>query len=130
MDKNRKSIATYWLEAAKKDLPVIDHLFEKGDYPWALFVAHLVLEKVLKAYYVKKVSKVAPYTHSLSLLAEESNLKLSFEHKELLEKVTDFNLEVRYPEEKFNFYTICTREFTQHYLKRIKEFYQWLLEKI
>jgi len=130
MDKNREKLIQYWLEAAKKDLPVIDHLFDKGDYTWALFLAHLVLEKVLKAYYVKKIGKVVPYTHSLSLLAEKSNLKLSDKQKELLEKVTDFNIEARYPEETFSFYKICTKEFAGEYLNRIKEFYLWILKKI
>jgi len=28
----------------------LEDLFEKGHYTWALFVGHLVLEKLLKAY--------------------------------------------------------------------------------
>lgn len=31
----------------------MDHLFEKRDYHWALFIGHLVLEKMLKALYDK-----------------------------------------------------------------------------
>ncbi|MCG8603545.1 HEPN domain-containing protein, partial [bacterium] len=31
----------------------MEHLFEKEDYHWALYIGHLVIEKLLKAYYVK-----------------------------------------------------------------------------
>jgi len=48
MGENRTKLVNYWLKTAKEDLKVVDHLFEKGDYSWALFIAHLVLEKVLK----------------------------------------------------------------------------------
>ena len=49
----------YWMDSAEYDLTVVDHLFESGDYPWCLFVGHLVLEKALKAIYVKKKKGVA-----------------------------------------------------------------------
>jgi len=31
---------------------------------------------------------------------------------------------------KFSFFKRCTKEFTEDYFKRIKEFYQWLKVKI
>jgi len=45
----REELINYWLEAAERDWVVIDHLFEKGDYHYALFFGHLVIEKMLKA---------------------------------------------------------------------------------
>jgi len=42
-------------------------------------------------------------THRLMLLVEKAGLALSEEQSELLEAVTDFNLEARYPDEKFLF---------------------------
>jgi len=50
MEESRTKLIDYWLRMAKEDLKVVDHLFEKEDYIWALFIAHLVLEKVLKGY--------------------------------------------------------------------------------
>jgi len=129
MEESRAKLVNYWLKTAEDDLKVVDHLFEKGDYSWALFIAHLVLEKVLKVYYVKEVGKQAPYSHSLRYLAQQASLELSEEQKELLRTVTRFDVEVRYPSEKSDFYKLCTKNYTQDYLKRIKEFYQWMLEK-
>lgn len=129
MEESRKRLIDYWLKSAEEDLKVVDHLFEKGDYTWALFIGHLVLEKVLKGYYVKVVDKNAPYTHSLSLLAERTKLNLTEEQQKLLEKVTDFSIKARYPGIKFDFYKLCTRSYTEDYLERIKEFYQWMLRK-
>jgi HEPN domain-containing protein len=129
MEESRAKLVNYWLKTAEEDLKVVDHLFEKGDYTWALFIAHLVLEKVLKGYYVKEVGKQAPYSHSLRYLAQQSSLELNEEQKELLRTVTRFDVEARYPSEKSDFYKLCTKNYTQDYLKRIKEFYQWMLEK-
>jgi hypothetical protein len=63
-------------------------------------------------------------------LAEKSELDLNDQQMELLEIVTDFNLEARYPDEKFSFYKRCTKEFTVNYLNRIEEMKKWLLQKI
>ncbi|MFQ5710130.1 MAG: HEPN domain-containing protein [bacterium] len=89
----REQQIQYWLTAAKKDLPVMDHLFEKGDYPWALFIGHLVLEKMLKALYVRNIGKVPPYKHSLILLAKKAKLSLNDEQKKDFETFTNFNIE-------------------------------------
>ena len=129
VEESRMKLINHWLKTAEDDLKVVDHLFEKGDYTWALFIGHLVLEKVLKGYYVKVVGKQAPYSHSPRYLAQQASLELNEEQKELLRTVTRFNIETRYPSEKSDFYKLCTKDYTEGYLKRIKEFYQWMLEK-
>ncbi len=64
--------------------------------------------------------KTPPRTHNLVYLAEKSGMALSGQQTELLETVNDFNLEARYPDEKFSFYKRCTRTFTRHYLNQIE----------
>lgn len=120
----------FWVISAENDWEVAGHLFEKGDYSYALFFGHLTLEKMLKAYFVLTNDSTPPLTHRLVYLAEKSGLILSAEQQELLETVTDFNLEARYPDEKFSFKKRCTREFTLHYLASIKEMKEWLMKKI
>lgn len=120
----------YWLISAENDWEVAGHLFEKGDYSYALFFGHLTLEKMLKAYFVLTSEDAPPLSHRLVFLAEKSGLALSAKQQELLETVTDFNLEARYPDEKFSFKKRCTREFTLHYLECIKEMKEWLMKKI
>jgi len=124
------SKSDFWLISAENDWEVAGHLFEKGDYSYALFFGHLTLEKMLKAYFVLVHGETPPLTHRLVFLAEKCGLALSVEQQELLETVTDFNLEARYPDEKFSFKKRCTREFTLHYLGCIKEMKAWLVKKL
>ena len=53
--KDKDELINYWLKSAESDIKVAEHLFEKGDYHYCLFLGHLVLEKALKALYVKNV---------------------------------------------------------------------------
>jgi HEPN domain-containing protein len=48
-DFNNEKLLKYWMESAEKDYQAMTHLFEKGDYTWALFIGHLVLEKLQKS---------------------------------------------------------------------------------
>ena len=64
--------------------------------------------------------------HNLVKLAEVSSLDLTDEQKVFLGEVNDFNLETRYPDYKLEFYKSCTKEFTERYLIKIKEYYKWL----
>lgn len=123
-------LTAYWLKSAASDLVVAEHLFEKKDYHYCLFIGHLVLEKTLKALYVKKKDPNAPYKHSLPLLAKKAGLDLSEEQETFLEEVTDFNIEARYPDIKFSFFKKCTKAFSDDYFKRIKEFCECLKVKI
>ena len=107
-----------------------NHLFEKGDYAYSLFFGHLAIEKLLKAIFVEKFNDVPPYTHRLVFLAEKATLDISSKRLELLEVITDFHLEARYPDEKFSFFKKCTREFTEEHLRRIGGLRRWLLKKI
>ena len=128
MDKQEK--INYWIKSAENDWRVAGHLFEKEDYPYALFFGHLTIEKLLKAIYVNKFDEPPPYTHRLTYLAEKIELEISTERQELLEIITDFNLESRYPDEKFSFHKKCNKEFTQTNLKKIEEIREWLLQPI
>ena len=103
---------------------------KKGTSAIHYFFGHLTLEKLLKALYVSRINKIPPRTHRLVYLAEKIQLELTDNQLELMEIVTDFNLEARYPDEKFSFYKKCTKEFTLHYLNQIGEMKEWLLQKI
>lgn len=121
----------YWLKTAEHDLDVAESLFSSGKYDWCLFVGHLVLEKVLKAIFVQRSNnQVPPKIHNLIRLANFSNLELSDEQKLFLGDVNEFQLETRYPDYRSNFYTKCTRAFTEKYFTMIKEQYRWLKSQI
>lgn len=67
-----------------------------------------------------------PRTHDLLKLAEKSNLQLTEEYEKFLLIVNTFNIEARYPDEKMSFHKLCTKEFTEPNIAKIKEIYEWL----
>ena len=127
---SQKERVKYWLNSANDDWKVAKHLFEKEDYSYSLFFGHLTTKKILKAIYVDQLDDNPPYTHRLVYLAEKAGLDLNEKQLEILETITDFNLEARYPDENFSFQKRCTRDFTEHHLKKIEEIKEWLLAKI
>lgn len=124
-----KTVA-YWLTGAKYDLGVATAMLKAKKYPYALFMGHLALEKLLKALVVKQTKKHAPFTHSLPYLAEKSGVKLP-EHIQIrLREFMEFHFEGRYPDANRAFYRKCTRDFTTMNLKAIKEVFKWVKEKL
>ncbi|MFH0775955.1 MAG: HEPN domain-containing protein [bacterium] len=124
-----KTIA-YWLKGAEYDLGVADAMYQTEKFPYALFMGHLALEKLLKALVVKTSREHAPYTHSLPLLADKITFEIPQETKKKLVRFMEFYFESRYPEEQKNFYKKCTRGFTGDGLKQIKEIFAWLKERL
>jgi len=117
----------YWVESAEHDLDSAESLFAAGKDDWSLFIGHLVLEKILKALYVQdNQNQLPPKTHNLVKLAENTNIALNDDQKYFLDEVNDFNLEVRYPEYRREFYKKCTQDFAEPYFVRIKEMFQWI----
>ena len=97
---------------------------------WCLYIGHLILEKILKAKYVKDNEKTPPKVHDLLKLANATNLKLSPEISEFLNRVTDFNIEARYTDYKSRFYKLCTKEFTETNFLKIRETYEWIKKEL
>ncbi|MCD6150734.1 MAG: HEPN domain-containing protein [Deltaproteobacteria bacterium] len=120
----------YWLKSADQDWGVAKHLFEKKDYAYALFFGHLTVEKILKAIFTDQHDKTPPFSHNLVYLSEKAGLELNEEMLELLEEVSDFNLEARYPDQKFSFHKKCTMSFTKKKIYEIERVKKWLIQKL
>ncbi len=120
----------YWLTTAAHDLDVAESLFQNGKHDWCLFVSHLVIEKMLKAFWVRDANTKVPHIHNLLVIANGTQLQFSDEQKQFLEEITTFNIQGRYPSQKLAFYKLCTQEFTTSRYNKIKELYQWLLSQI
>lgn len=88
------------------------HLLEKGDYTWSLFMGHLVLEKLLKAWHVQHIHNTPPFIHDLVRLAEKGKLPLDEEQKDFLDTISTFNIRARYDDYKMKFYKKCSKDFT------------------
>ncbi len=124
---NTKEHINYWIESAEHDLETAETLFISGKYDWCLFICHIVIEKGLKAFYVlKHNNSIPPKIHNLTRLAELSGIVATEEQIDLLDRINDFNIDARYPDYKFSFYEVCTKEFTSEYFHKIKELFIWI----
>ncbi len=121
-----RKVVQYWLTTAADDWVAAEHLFQSGDYPHALFFAHLYLEKLLKALIVRSTGEHAPISHHLRYLAEKGGLQLSAEQEALLIRVTEYAVRTRYPDMALQFKRQCTREFCAAEMRQIREFGQWV----
>ncbi|CAN2041165.1 hypothetical protein GMMP15_360006 [Candidatus Magnetomoraceae bacterium gMMP-15] len=70
------------------------------------------------------LSEHAPFIHNLQRLAEICRINLNEEQEKLLIKITRYNLESRYPDQKRDFRKQCTKEFTKLELKAIEEVFR------
>ena len=116
----------YWVSTAEHDLPVAESLFEKGHYVWCLFIGHLILEKIIKAHFVKDTEQTPPKIHDLVKLVNRTKLQLTQEQLEFFLRVNNFNLENRYPDYKQNLYKTLTKNYSEENFNKIKEIYFWL----
>ena len=122
----KEEIIKYWLDTSDRDYKTVESLFNSEEFPWGLFLGHLVLEKLLKALYVQEVDNNPPRIHDLARLAGKCNITIDEQMLDKLEFITRFNLNVRYPDYQQEFYKICTKEFSLDALKMINEVRQWL----
>ncbi len=104
--ENSEEIVEHWLQSAERNYVTMNNLLNSKDYNWALFMGHLVIEKTLKAFFVKKHPI---FTHNLLRLAYKINLVISDKHQKWLDKVTTFNLNARHKTYKQEFYKLCTK---------------------
>jgi HEPN domain-containing protein len=127
---DKQELVEYWVKAADLDFPVMENLFKCGNYVWSLYIGHLIVEKILKAFFSNVMDFTPPKTHNLVKLAEISGLTNDAEKLKLLDEINEFNIGAIYPDKKFELYKKCGKEFTESYLLNIKELYFWIKSQI
>lgn len=125
MDK--EDLINYWVETANKDYHTMLNLFNSKDFHWSLFMGHLVIEKLLKAIYVKNVNINPPRIHDLLRLSDKAQIHTTEAQKDDLDLITTFNINARYPDFKQSFYKKCDHDFTKSNIVKIEELRAWLL---
>lgn len=127
---NAESIIEQWIESSEQNYATMKKLVEISENSWALFMGHLMLEKLMKALYVKKLQIHAPLTHDLLRLADSIKINLTIEQKEWLDQITTFNLNTRYENYKQNFHKLCTPDFVKIWILRIDTLREWLTSQL
>lgn len=127
---DKEKLIKYWIDSSDDDYDTMIDMFKSKRYSWSLFIGHLMIEKLLKAYYVDVKSDYPPYIHNLLRLAEKADLKIDSDKKEQLVTVTAFNINARYDDYKMSFKQRCTPEFTTEWIDKLKELRKWIKQLI
>ena len=127
---NIEEIYNHWITMSDKDFATMMNLYNSKDYQLALFVGHIVIEKLIKAMVVKNTKKNAPFTHDLRRLSKLSQIKFKGEHIIWLDTITTFNINARYDSYKQAFYKKCTPDFTSEWISKIKELRKWIKTRL
>ena len=125
-DLNKDKLIEYWVAGSDDDYETMIAMYDSKRFSWSLFIGHLMIEKLLKAYYVKVKSDYPPFIHNLLRLAEKAELNLTDDKKEQLVTITAFNINARYDDYKMSFKKQCTPEFASVWIKNIKELRLWI----
>ena len=105
-------------------------LYHTQNYNWALFMGHLVIEKLLKALFVKEKGEFPPMIHDLRRIGEKMNMEMNVSQVILLDSISRFNINARYDDYKQSFYQPCTEDFTTEWVEKIKDFRLWIKTKL
>lgn len=127
---DKKKIIAYWVENANDDYETMRVMLQSKRYSWALFLGHLVIEKLLKACFVKTKNEYPPYIHNLLRLALGAELEISEEMKVELTTISAFNINARYDDYKNSFQKQCTPEYTQEWVEKIEKIRKWTHKQI
>jgi HEPN domain-containing protein len=127
-DFDKDKIVNYWLDSSDDDFDTMMAMYDSKRYSWSMFIGNLMIEKLLKALYVKVNNEFPPFIHNLLRLAEKCNLDLNEENTLFFVTVTAFNINARYDDYKMSFQKTCTPEFSAKWIEEIKTKRLWIKE--
>ena len=121
----------YWIDTAQYDWTGAEEAFNAKRYVHCLFWAHLVLEKLAKAHWVRThQDNIPPKIHNIVRLLEQSDIDLGEDKMKFLEMFNRFQLSARYPDYINDMYRICTKDYTSGQLEKVKEIRICLIEML
>ena len=95
-------------------------------------MSHQVIEKILKAYWTAHLLEPPLKIHSLSRLAEKTELDkiMSEEQLDFIDCLEPLNIEARYPSYKERLFRSLTKEYCVDLLKQTKELQLWIKSRL
>ena len=123
---DKEHIVNYWIESAENDFKTMNDLYQTKNNSWALFMGHLVIEKLLKALYVKEKGEYPPMIHDLRRICEKADIKFDISRQIMLDSISRFNINARYDDYKQSFYQLCNDGFTTEWIDKINDCRLWI----
>ena len=127
---SKEELIKYWKDSSDNDFRAGTPRSPGDRIGPAPVIGHLVIEKLLKAWYVQSISDPPPFIHDLVRLSEKGGLSLDEDQKDILDTISAFNLRARYDDYKMEFHRKCSKEFTEKWVDNIKEFREWIKKRL
>ncbi|GAA4348897.1 hypothetical protein GCM10023185_05240 [Hymenobacter saemangeumensis] len=121
----------HWKETAEGDWLAAQDLFQTRRYLQCLFLAHLTIEKLSKAHWVKdNVDDYPPRIHNLARVLAATAVVLTPDQEVLIAELNRFQMDGRYPDYQRMVYGVATESYTRQLLDDTKLFRLCLLSTL
>ena len=120
------SIPEQWVEQARYDLDSARVMLDGGRYLYVVFCCQQAVEKMLKALIAERTGQCPPRLHNLLKLAEHAGVELDQTQTVLLEDLSRYYIQSRYPEEIPALSRGLDRHRGQQVLNQTEDVLQWL----
>ena len=115
-----------WLKQAEYDLDTAEYMYKGRRYFYAVFMAHLAVEKALKGLYQRRFERVPPRTHDLIYLAEQMDLEPPEQLYDFMIRLHKESVPTRYPEQLARMLQNYTRMRSREILDHSHTMIQWI----
>ena|SRR5690606_25585955 len=128
---NKNEHISWWRNEALRNWETAVYLMTGKQNVFALFAFHLVIEKLLKAIWVKhNIDNTPPRQHDLTFIYNQTDLKLNSEWYDYLPTINTWNLESRYPDYKLKIYERANENYMKEHFEKISKLKECLLAEL
>ena len=128
---NKQEHIHHWEKQVNEDYDCANVLFQAGHYAQSLYWAHISLEKLSKALWIKKnESNTPPFLHNLLRIISQTNEEFTEEQLQFLNDMNMFQIKGRYPDYAESLEETITKEICEEYLTKTKNLIICLRKKL
>ena len=106
----------YWVKTANNDWSAVQKMYQSKVYIQGLFFAHLYLEKLCKALWVKNnIENTPPRVHNLIKVLDEAKIFYTQDQKDFMNIMNGFQLEGWYPDYLNRLYNLYKKKYRRNF---------------
>ena len=125
-----KPLTRQWLTQADYDLATAKAMFKTKRYVYVAFMCQQATEKLIKGIIQERTGTTPPFSHNLPMLLKVANVFGDADRLDLLDLLTGYYINARYPEDKQKMAQELNKETLEAILKRTKECLRWLRKEL
>lgn len=129
---NTQDKVNYWISLSEYDLETAKAMFKSERFLYVGFICHQVIEKLLKAVYVKNNNEIPPRIHDLIKLSKKSDIyhKLTEEQRDFLEYLGPLNIDTRYPQDIKKATKLINKKGSKIIVDKTREMSTWINQRL